>query len=63
LLMELKSDRRTRDIPVIIVSAKDITGEERRRLSGHIEAMYQKGTLSPLKFVERVVQVIEDKTN
>jgi threonine synthase len=62
LLQELRQDRRTRDIPVIVVSAKDITGDERKRLQGHIEALYQKGELSPRAFVEQIVQVLGDKT-
>jgi len=58
---ELKLDPRTKDIPVVVVSAKDITPEERKRLDGHIQAVYQKGTLQPRKFVDQVVQAIEEK--
>jgi threonine synthase len=61
LVEELKLDPRTRDIPVVVVSAKDITAEERKRLNGHIEAVYQKGSLPPRRFVDQVVQVIEEK--
>jgi threonine synthase len=60
LVEELKMDPRTRDIPVVVVSAKDITMEERERLNGHIQAVYQKGSLAPRKFVDKVVQVIEE---
>jgi threonine synthase len=60
VLEELRKDKRTRDIPVIVVSAKDITSDERKRLNGHIEALYQKGSLSPRAFVEQVVQVLGD---
>ena len=62
LVEELKLDPRTKDIPVVIVSAKDITPEERKRLKGHIEAVYQKGSLPPRRFVDQVVQVIEEKS-
>jgi threonine synthase len=58
---ELKLDPRTKDIPVVVVSAKDITAEERKRLNGHIEALYQKGSLPARKFVDQVIHVIEDK--
>jgi threonine synthase len=58
---ELKLDPRTKDIPVVVVSAKDITDEERKRLNGHIEALYQKGSLPTRKFVDKVINVIEDK--
>jgi threonine synthase len=58
---ELKLDPRTKDIPIVVVSAKDITVEERNRLNGHIEALYQKGSLPTRKFVDKVINVIEDK--
>jgi threonine synthase len=63
LVEELKLDPRTRHIPIVVVSAKDITPDERKRLNGHIQAVYQKGSLPPRKFVEQVVQVIEDDKN
>jgi threonine synthase len=62
LVEELKLDPRTKDIPVVVVSAKDITPEERKRLNGHIEAVYQKGSLPPRRFVDQVVQVLEEKS-
>ncbi len=58
---ELKLDPRTKDIPIVVVSAKDITTEERNRLNGRIEALYQKGSLPTRKFVDKVINVIEDK--
>src|SRR5271157_817068 len=62
LVEELKLDPRTKNIPIVVVSAKDITPEERKRLNGHIEAVYQKGSLPTRKFVDQVIHVIEEKT-
>jgi len=62
LVEELKLDPRTKDIPVVVVSAKDITAEEREHLSARTKAVYQKGMLPTRKFVDQVIQVIEDKT-
>lgn len=59
VLEALKQDSRTQDIPVIVVSAKDLTEEDRRRLRGNIEAIYQKGSLPPRTFVDQVVEVLE----
>lgn len=61
VLEELKLDKRTEDIPVIVVSAKDITNEDRERLDGYITAIYQKGSLPPREFVNQVVEVVELK--
>jgi threonine synthase len=52
LVEELKLDPRTKDIPVMIVSAKDITVDERKRLNGQIQAVYHIGSLSTKKFVD-----------
>ncbi len=62
LVEELRLDPRTRDIPIVVVSAKDTSPDERKRLNGQIEAVFQKGSLQPRKFVEEVIQVIRDKS-
>lgn len=58
VIESLRADRRTEEIPVIVVSAKDISKEDRQRLKGQIEALYQKGSLSAKAFVEQVVQTV-----
>jgi threonine synthase len=62
VLEELKLDQRTQHIPIIVVSAKDITTEERQKLEGQIAAIYQKGSLPPRIFADQVVEVLEQKT-
>lgn len=61
VLQALKGDERTKGIPIIVVSAKDLTDLDRARLRGNIEAIYQKGSLPPRVFVDQVVEVIEHK--
>jgi threonine synthase len=63
VLEELKLDERTKKIPVVVVSAKDIDDQEWHRLHGQIECIYQKGALPPLEFVDQVVEVIEKNTS
>ena len=45
----------------VVVSAKDLTDIDRKRLKGNIEAIYQKGSLPPRTFVDQVVEVLEHK--
>jgi threonine synthase len=59
VLEELKLDKRTEQIPVIVVSAKDVGPEERQRFMGQVAAVYQKGSLPPRAFADQVVEVLE----
>jgi len=43
---ELRRNERWRSIPVVVVTAKDLTLEDRLRLSGHVEKIIQKGMYS-----------------
>jgi CheY-like chemotaxis protein len=61
VLEDLKREERTRHIPVIVVTARDITEAERQRLTGRVEALYQKAALSPRAFVDQVVHVLDAK--
>jgi CheY-like chemotaxis protein len=36
-----------RDVPVVVVTGKDLTGADRRRLNGHVSRIVQKGGCSP----------------
>jgi CheY-like chemotaxis protein len=35
-----------RGIPIVVLTAKDLTAEERQRLNGHVERVLQKGAVS-----------------
>jgi CheY-like chemotaxis protein/anti-sigma regulatory factor (Ser/Thr protein kinase) len=42
-LVEMRSRAEWQDIPVLVVTAKDLTAEERSRLNGDVERVLQKG--------------------
>jgi signal transduction histidine kinase/DNA-binding response OmpR family regulator len=43
-LVEMRGRTEWRDIPVLVVTAKDLTAEDRSRLNGGVERVLQKGT-------------------
>ena len=45
-LRALRAKREWRDIPVVVLTAKDVTADERRRLAGQADRVLQKGQLS-----------------
>jgi CheY-like chemotaxis protein len=44
VIERLKADDSLRDVPVIVVTAKDLTNEERTRLSGQVQSLLHKGS-------------------
>ncbi len=55
---ELRTREDWRDIPVIVVTAKDITDEDRARLNGHVEKTLQKGAYSRHELLGQVSQFV-----
>jgi CheY-like chemotaxis protein len=47
----LKADPATRDIPIVILTAKNLTQEDKRVLNGHVVAVLQKGTAAGVELV------------
>lgn len=45
-LRALRARREWRDIPVVVLTAKDVTADDRRRLAGQADRVLQKGQLS-----------------
>jgi CheY-like chemotaxis protein len=39
----MEADQELRDIPVIVITAKDLTNQDYKRLSGKVESLLQKG--------------------
>jgi CheY-like chemotaxis protein len=60
LLDEIKQDERTRETPVVVVSAKSLTPEERAHLRSYTQSIWQKGGFSARELVSHVVSVLGD---
>src|SRR5207249_3391883 len=48
-------------IPVIVLTAKDLTEEERRRLNGHVSRVLQKGAHQRDELLEHVSQLVSSR--
>ena len=60
MLVELRKVEAWRNIPVVVVTAKDITAEDRKRLSGPGVSILQKGAYSRNDLVDQVRWLVAD---
>jgi threonine synthase len=51
----MKADKHMAKIPIVVVTAKELTAKERARLSGQIEMLLQKGSFVDEEFIESLV--------
>lgn len=58
-VVQLRAREEWRDIPVIVVTAKDITAEDRLRLNGYVEKTLQKGSYSRDQLLKEVNDLVE----
>jgi threonine synthase len=59
VLDALKADPNTAPIPVIVVTAKELTADEKRRLDGQISILLQKGEFMSDELLEEVRALVE----
>ncbi len=59
VLDELKADENLRDLPVVVVTAKDLTPKERERLAGQVQTLLQKGSLIDEDFLQELVEGLD----
>jgi threonine synthase len=55
----MKADAELRDIPVIVITAKDLTSKDYKRLSGRVESLLQKGEFMEEELFESITDVLE----
>jgi threonine synthase len=58
VLDTLKSDKELSKIPVIVVTAKELTAVEKQRLSGKVQSLMQKGAFSDRDIVDKMVKIL-----
>ena len=56
----LKADVRTKDIPVLIVTAKDLDARDKRRLNGQAAAVLQKGSTAGMELLGWLRKLVGD---
>lgn len=60
ILDRLKEDPRTQIVPVIVVSARSLSGDEWQELRQRTESIWEKGTFRPRELVGHVVDMLGD---
>ena len=59
VLAAMKEEEALKDIPVIVVSAKELTPDERRRLAGQVRLLLQKATFDDQDLLEDIQAALE----
>ncbi len=59
VLESVKADKTTRTIPIVVVTAKDLTSEERESLNKRVESLLQKGLFEQQELLADVAAALE----
>ncbi|MEA3308077.1 MAG: pyridoxal-phosphate dependent enzyme, partial [Chloroflexota bacterium] len=63
ILSELKTNEHTRDIPVIVISAKSLTLQEEQYLQRYTDSVWQKGDFSTRELAAHVTGILGDQSD
>ncbi len=59
VLDQIKADKTLQNIPVIVITAKDLTQADYRRLAGRVESLLQKGSFMEEELFQSINDVLE----
>ena len=59
LLRNLRENKEWLDIPVVVITAKDLNKEDHARLKGNVEAIMQKGSYTKDELMDEVGERIK----
>jgi CheY-like chemotaxis protein len=57
----LQKEPRWRDIPVIVITARDLDAKDRERLNSGVQSVLVKETFRPTELVERIRQLVQSR--
>ena len=57
----LKADEKTASAPVVVLTAMDLSAEDKKRLMGRVEYIAEKGRLTKEGFVEQIKKITRDE--
>jgi CheY-like chemotaxis protein len=60
-IRELRKNKDWQDIPVVILTAKDLTLEDRLQLKGNVERVYQKGEYNRDQLLNEVRELVKTR--
>jgi len=60
LVAKLQEDPALQDIPVIVVTARDLTAADRERLNSGVQTVLLKETFLPTELVDRIRRLVPD---
>jgi signal transduction histidine kinase/DNA-binding response OmpR family regulator len=60
VLARLKADRRTRAIPIVVITAKELTAEEEDHLKGQMDALLHKGVFTTADLLADIARVLRE---
>jgi signal transduction histidine kinase/CheY-like chemotaxis protein len=60
-IRELRKNKDWQDIPVVILTAKDLTLEDRQQLKGNVERVYQKGEYNRDQLLNEVRELVKTR--
>ena len=62
-VQELRKNKEWHDIPIVILTAKDLTVEDRQQLKGNVERVYQKGEYNRDQLLNEVRELVKNRVH
>ncbi len=60
---ELRAHEAWRDLPVVVITAKDLTAEDRRVLNGNVQGVLPKGAFSPAELLHEIHHLLHSTSH